>query len=110
MGLHRTLQLSNFVHHLLVDRDTTCGINHNHIVVVFLGKRDGIFSNCHGIIASVFAVHFNAHLFAQHFQLLTGSRTIDITRNKQWISAQPLEVFTQFPCESGFSRTLKSGD
>ena len=103
MGLHGTLQLSNFVHHLLVDRNTTCGIHHHHVVVVFLGICNRIFSNRNGIIAPVFAVNFNTHLFAQHFQLLTGSRTVYIPRHKQRISAQPLEVFSQLTCECGFT-------
>ena len=110
MGLHRTLQLGNFLHHLLVDGDTTCGIHYHHVVVILFGIGDGIFCNRYRIVATVFAVDFHAHLFAQYFQLLSGGRTVNVTSNKQGISAQTFQVFSQLSSESGLTRTLKTGD
>ena len=74
------------------------------IVVGFLAcQLDGVFGNGRGgVDARAFGVHRHIDLFAQHFELLDGGRSIDVGRHEQ----RALAVLAQPQRQLGRHRRL----
>ena len=109
VGLYGFLQGSNLVHHLLVDSQTTSGIDDDNIIILGLGLADGIVGNLDYILVVGLRINGNTHALANHVQLLDGSRTVNVAGNEQRILMLTLlEHLSQLTAECGLTRTLQT--
>ena len=74
---------SDLVHHLLVDSQTSCRIDNHHIIPLRFGLFNGIQSDPYRIFGRLIAIYRHLDLFAQNFQLLDSSGTINVTSHQQ---------------------------
>ena len=75
----RLLQGCYLVHHLLVNSQTACGIDDDHIIVLGLCLANSVVGNLNHILVVWLRVDGYAHTLAHHVELLDSSRTIDVT-------------------------------
>ena len=78
IGIHRLFQGSDLVHHLLVNSQTTGGIDDDHVVPLGFGLADSVIGNLHHVLVPILAIDGNLHRGGHHLQLFDGSRTIDV--------------------------------
>ena len=78
VGVDTVLDGGDFLHHLFVHRQASGRIDDDHVVTFGLGFFHSVLCNLHGILVVRFAIYGDADLFAQHFQLFDGRRTIDV--------------------------------
>ena len=82
-GVDGSLDGGNLLHHLLIDSQTTGGIDDHDIVALGFGLLDCMDRNVHRILAVQLHIDGYPHLFADHAQLLDSGRTIDVARHQQ---------------------------
>ena len=87
MRMHGLLDVGDFVHHLLINGQTTGGINDDHILALTLGVVDGVLRNLDRVLVAFFAIDFNLNLLAQDLQLLDSGRTIHVASHQQHLLA-----------------------
>ena len=79
------LQALNFIHHLLVNSQSAGRIYDDNVIALCLRLFYGIVGYLIHLFALRLAIDGHTYLFSDYSQLLDGSRTINITGNKQWI-------------------------
>ena len=82
-GVGFFLDVGDFVHHLLIDGETSGGIDDYYIVAVFLGLLDGCFGDFYGVLVALFGIYRHLDLLGKHFKLLDSRRTVNVARNEQ---------------------------
>ncbi len=96
---------------MLVDGQTTGGIDNHHLVSHGLCMGYGFFGNPHRILAALFGKHLDPNLFAKHFQLIDGRRAVNVAGHQQHLFAFfRFEVIGKLGRESGFTTTLQAGN
>ena len=55
------LQVGNLVHHLLIDSQTTCGIDDDDIITLLLGLADGVLRNLNHILVTIFGIDIHTN-------------------------------------------------
>ena len=107
--MEEVLQALNLVHHLLIDGQTTGGIDDYHVVTFGFSLLQGVFGNRDDVFVLQFRVDGNANLFSHHVQLLDSSRAIDVASHEQrLLVALVLQHIGEFARERGLTRTLQS--
>ena len=109
VGLYSLLQSSNLRHHLLVNSQTACGIDDDHIIIFLLRLADGIVGYLHHVLVVGLRIYGHANRFAHHMQLLYGSRTIHVAGHQQrTLVLTLLQHLGQLTREGRLTRTLKT--
>ena len=100
--MHRFLDVGNLIHHLLINGQTTSGIDDDDILALTLSVLDGVLRNLYWILVTFLAIDFNLNLLTQHLQLLDSSRTIHVASHQQHLLATfTLQIRSQLGRESG---------
>ena len=81
--LNSTLDRSDLFHHLLVNSQTTSGIDNHDIVAFRTCFANRVHRNLHRILVFQFHINRYSNLFADHTQLLDSGRTIHVTSCQQ---------------------------
>ena len=111
MWMHRLLDTADFVHHLLVNGQTTGGIDDDHVLVLGLGVLNGVLGNLNGVLVAFLAIHLHFHLLTQHLQLVDSGGTVHVAGHQQHLLALlAFQIISQFGRESGLTGTLKTSD
>ncbi len=109
MRMHRFLDVGDFVHHLLINGQTTSGIDDDDILALTLSVLDGVLRNLYWILVAFLAIDFNLNLLTQHLQLLDSSRTIHVASHQQHLlAAFALQIRSQLGRERGLTRALQT--
>ena len=108
--VHRRVNCFDFVHHFFVNRQTPCGIHHQHVIkmlfgVILRGKGD-----VHRLLRHIRREKIHAHLLGQQFQLLNRGGAIHVCRHQQDFLFLILlfEQARQFAHSGGFARALQA--
>ena len=109
IGVDGLLQPTDLVHHLLVDGQTTGGIDDDHVVRLLLGLADSVLGNLHHVLVAFLDVDVAAYRLTNHLQLLDGSRTVDVAGHQQRILVLArLQHVGQLAAERRLTRTLQT--
>ncbi len=124
--LHRVADVAGLLHQLLVDAQTTGGIDDHRVVQLLLGELDGVTRHLHRIAAGLAGgghglaavglhallrrVHRYAGAFADHLELRHRVRTLQIGRDEQRRVAGILQPISQLAGQGGLTGTLKTGE
>jgi len=95
------------VHELFVYMQTTRSIENNNVISVVFRKFYTFACNFYGVLLPHFK-DLNACLFADDFQLVNSSRSVNIAGNKQRTPVHALEILCKLSGMRRFTRTLKS--
>ena len=109
IGIDSLLEVGNLVHHLLVNSETSGGIDDNHIVALGLGLTYGIVGNLHNILVVRLCINGNTYGFSYNLQLFDSGRTIHVASHEQRLFV--VLVFQhvgKFATEGCLTRTLQS--
>ena len=99
----------DFLHHLLVNRQTAGSIDNHQVIPLSLRFMNGIQGNLNRVLTVDFTVYGYTHLFAQHFQLFNRSRTIHVTSYQQRLAVLlGLEHTSQLTGKGCLTRTLQT--
>ena len=110
VGIDGLLQVRYLVHHLLVDGQTTGGIDDDHVIVFLLSLADGMLCYLDNVLVALLGIDIHADTLAYHLQLLDGSGTIDVACHQQWfLVLASLQHVGQLASEGRLTRTLKTG-
>ena len=99
----------DFVHHLLINRQTTGCIDDHQVITLSLCFVDSVQCNLNRILAVDFTIYRNTNLFTKHLQLLDRCRTINVASNQQRLAVLlGLEHAGQLTREGSLTRTLET--
>ena len=108
VGLHRGLDVPQFVHQRLVDVQTAGGIQKYHVVAVVGGVFHRLPGDGHGVDLPHFK-HGNVQLLAHHLQLVDGGGTVHVAGRQQRTLAELAAHQTrQLRAVGGFTGALKA--
>ena len=97
------------VHHLLIDSQTTSGIDDDDVIVLLLGFADSILGNLYNVLVVWLRINGYANALAHNVQLLDSGRTIDVAGYEQGILVLlGFQHVSQFTREGGLTRTLQT--
>ena len=103
------LQITDLIHHLLIDGKTAGSIDDDHIIAIGLSLLDGMISNHAYILVVWLSIYRNSHLLTYHLQLVDSSRTIYVARYEQWfLSPLGLQHISELTTEGSLTRTLQT--
>lgn len=124
--LHGIADIAGLLHQLLVDAETTGGIDDHRVIQLLLGKLDRVTGDLHriagglaggddrfaavGLHALLRCIHRNAGTLADHLQLRHRVRTLQIGRDQQWGVAGILQPIAQLAGQRGLAGALKAGE
>ena len=105
---------ANLLHHLLVDRQTTGGVDDQHVLAEAagllqapLGHRDRIaLARANDVVC--LGEHRNVDLATEGAQLLDGGRALKVCPYQQWVATLALEPAGELSRSCGLSRTLQA--
>ena len=98
------------VHHLLIDSQTTGGIDDDHVIPHPTRLCDSSLRFLHGVRFIQTQIDVCFDLLAQHAQLLNGRRTIHIASYEHdALVLLRLQIVRQLGGKSGLTATLKTG-
>src|SRR5690606_39290571 len=80
--LYGLMNVGNFVHHLLIDSQTSGCIDDDYVEAIRFGMFDSILSNFNSIFVFRFRIYFNTDLFSDHMQLDKSRMNEDIRSYK----------------------------
>ena len=108
--LDSTLDCGDLFHHLLVDSQTTGGIDNHDIVAFCTCFADRVHRDLHRILVFEFHINRHSYLFADHAQLLDSGRTIHVAGCQQRLFIfLCLQQIRQLARKSRFTGTLQTG-
>ena len=107
IGLDGLLDVHGLLHHLLVDLQTTGGIDDDHIAQVVDGLLDGALGNIDRVLA-VTAEDRHADLSTKRGQLVGSGGTVDVARGEQRRAALLLEQVCQLYSRRGLTGALQA--
>ena len=100
----------DFIHHLLIDGQTTGGIDNHQVISFCLGFLDGMQSNLNRILTIQLTINRYLHLLTQHLQLFDSGRTVYVTSYQQRLAVLlGLEHTGQLTGERSLTGTLQTG-
>ena len=73
------------------------------------GMLYGCFGNVHGLVIVSHGKYFHALLLTVDLKLLDGSRTVDVTGHKKWLSALLLQLSGNLGRSGGLTCALETG-
>ena len=99
----------DFVHHLLIDGQTTGGIDDDEVAILLAGLFYGVLSYLDGLFVVGLGIDRYPYLLTEHSQLFDGGGTIHVAGHEHGalgpLGAQHLG---QLAREGGFTRTLET--
>ena len=102
------MKLSNLLHHCLVDRQPSCRIDKQHIVVVLLRPIDCRFRDIHRPVSRCRRKEVRTCLARNRLQLLNRCWTIHVTRDHQnLLLLRVTQELCQFPDRRSLTRPLQ---
>ena len=108
-GIDCFLDSLDFIHHLLVDSESSGGIDNHEVVAVSLGVVYGAASNTDRVFNAVLGVNVHPNRLCQNFELVNSGRAIYVACYKERTHRLLcLEFFCELAGESGLTRTLKA--
>ena len=103
------LEITDLIHHLLIDGKTTGSIDDNHVIAIGLCLLDSMVGNNTYILIIRLTIYRNTNLFTHNMELLDSSRTVNVAGNEQWLlTFLCLEHIGKLAAECSFTRTLKT--
>ena len=109
VGMDCILQRLNLIHHLLIDGQTTSGIDDDYIVGLSLGLLNGVVGNLHHVLIVRFRIDGHAYSLSHDLQLLDSSGTIDVAGHQQRLLVMTrLQQVGKLTAERGLTRTLQT--
>ena len=107
--MYGVFQRGYLVHHLLIDGQTSGGIDDDDVVVLGLCLTDGVVGNLDNVLVVGLGIDGNADALAYYVQLLDGSRTIDVAGYEQRILVVAgLQQVGKLTGEGGLTGTLQT--
>ena len=84
-GIHidRSLDIAELLHHALVDLQTACRVDEDHIVAVLLRMRNSGFYDIDGILSVSHRKDRHTDFFTVHLQLFDRRRPVNVSRNEE---------------------------
>ena len=109
IGVDGLLQIRDLIHHLLIDSQTTCGIDDDNGIALLLGLTDSILGDFYHILIAFLRVDVNTNRSTNHLQLFDSCRTIDVAGYQQrLLMMTSLQHVGKLTTESGLTRTLQT--
>ena len=101
----------DLVHELLVDGQTSGGIDDDYGIAVGLCLGYGVPGNPDGILLTFFGIYLDSDLLSQDFQLFDCRRTEGVAGREQDLHPSfALDVGSQLGRERGLSGSVQTGD
>ena len=101
---------SYLLHHLLVDGQSSGGIDDDDRVAFLPGFLDGVPGDLDRVLDAVFAVDRHADPLAEHLELFDSGGSVDVAGDEHDLAVLfGLEVVSQLGGEGGLTRTLQTG-
>ena len=72
------LEITDLIHHLLIDGKTTGSIDDNHVIAIGLCLLDSMVGNNTYILIIRLTIYRNTNLFTHNMELLDSSRTVNV--------------------------------
>ena len=109
--IHRPLDGSDLIHHLLIHGQTAGSINDYDRKTLSLGLCYSILRNLYRILDTILSINRDTGLLAHDLQLVDGCRTIDVARGQKHLHALlRLAEVRKFRGKSRLTGTLETGN
>jgi len=104
------MQYLNFVHHFIINMQTTGSIDDNHIKKLFLGRFNRIFNNINWLLRQITVKKIQIKFICQHLQLHNSGRAINVgTDHADFFLLIFFQPAAQFRHRGGFTGALQTG-